>query len=243
MILASIFASVAVILVASLLFLTLPNFLFAHTPTQTVSAPLTTTVAGATSTTHVQSVLGQPTRPIVTSTSRVLHTSTPIVVATSTSGGSGVTPTPTATPIPSPINIDDSVTGTGQNQWNYAGSGWKSCITTCMQTTPTVTYYNASQHWADTTNDTATLIFSGTQIKFYGVTYYYHGIGAVSIDGGTETNIDFYSANRTGDVLLWTSPVLANGIHTFKLRFTGTKNSASTGTYITVDRAEILTSS
>lgn len=108
---------------------------------------------------------------------------------------------------------------------------------------PPATYYNASQHWAATTNDTATLIFSGTQIKFYGVTYNYHGIGAVSIDGGTETTIDFYSANKTGDVLLWTSPVLTNGIHTFKLRVTGTHDSSSTGTVIVVDRAEILISS
>lgn len=242
MIWASIFASVAIILVASLLFLTLPNFLFARTPIQTVSATLTTTVAGATSTVHVQSVSGQPTSSIATSTSRVLPTSTSIVVATSTSGGSGVTPTPTPTQVTSPINIDDSVTGTGQNQWNYAGSGWKSCANTCMQNPP-ATYYNASQHWAATTNDTATLIFSGTQIKFYGVTYNYHGIGAVSIDGGTETTIDFYSANKTGDVLLWTSPVLTNGIHTFKLRVTGTHDSSSTGTVIVVDRAEILTSS
>ncbi|TMD46314.1 MAG: hypothetical protein E6I93_15385 [Chloroflexi bacterium] len=84
-------------------------------------------------------------------------------------------------------------------------------------------------------NDTATLIFSGTQIKFYGVTASWHGIGAVSIDGGAETNVDFYSVNKTGDVLLWTSPVLANGIHTFKLRVTGT--------IIVIDRVDILTSS
>ena len=241
MIWASIFTAVAVIVIASLLFLTLPNLLLAHTPTQTVSSPLTTTTAaGATSTAHVQSLSGQPTHPIATSTPRVLPTSTSTVVATSTSGAGGITPTPTPTPIPGTITIDDSTTGTGQNQWNYAGSGWDSC-TTCNHTNPTIIYYNASQHWDETANDTATLIFSGTQIKFYGANV--HGIGAVSIDGGTETNIDFYSATKVGDVLLWTSPVLANRTHTFKLRVTYTKNSASTGYVIVVDRADILTSS
>ena len=117
------------------------------------------------------------------------------------------------------------------------GTDWKSCINNCN---PPGNYYDASQHWSGNTDDTATLIFSGTQIKFYGVTYIWHGIGAISIDGGPETDIDFYSVNRTGDVLLWTSPVLANGLHTFRLRVTGTHDGASTGTTVVVDRVDIL---
>ncbi len=230
-------AAIAMILVASLLFIALPNFLHATTPTKTDSTPLTTASTRSTSTAHVKSFSGQPARSIATSTPMVFPTSTPLDLSTSTPIGvrtptRGTTPTPT--PIPSEISIDDSITGTGQNQWNYAGSGWKSC-TNCNETNPTVIFYDASQHWDATTNDTATLIFSGTQIKFYGATASWHGTGAVSIDGGTETIVDFYSANKTGNVLLWTSPVLANGIHTFKLRVAGTHN-------IVVDRADILTS-
>jgi len=229
-------AAVAMTLVASLLFVARPNFLHAYTTTKTVSVPLTTTSARYTSTAHVKPLSGRPTHPIATSTSIVLPTPTSVVLPTSAPTGvptptSG--PKPTPTPIPS-VTIDDSVTGTGQNQWNYVGSGWKSC-TNCNETNPTVIFYNASQHWDKVANDTAMLIFSGTQIKFYGVTASWHGIGAVSIDGGAETNVDFYGVNKTGDVLLWTSPVLANGIHTFKLRITGT--------IIVIDRVDILTSS
>jgi len=137
--------------------------------------------------------------------------------------------------MPKIITTDDSVTGTGQNQWNHVASGWQSC-THCNETNPTAIVYATSQHWDKTTNDTATLIFTGTQIKFFGVTASWEGIGAVSIDSGVETDVDFYSVNKTGDVLLWTSPVLANGIHTFKLRI-------AADTYIAVDRAEILISS
>jgi hypothetical protein len=68
-----------------------------------------------------------------------------------------------------------------------------------------------------------------------------HGIGAVSIDGGAETNIDFYSINRAGDVLLWTSPVLTAGYHVFKLRVTGTNNPSSTNYYVVPDRVDIVT--
>jgi len=74
----------------------------------------------------------------------------------------------------------------------------------------------------------------------YGLVDPNHGIGAVSIDGGSETNVDFYSATRTGNVLLWASPILTPGQHMFKVRVTGTKNSNSGGTYVAVDRADIV---
>ena len=231
MIIAFTCAAVAMILVASLLYyVALPNFSHANTTNKTTSVRLTTTSVRSTSTAHGKSLSNQPTRPIATSAHIVLPTSTPTDVSTPISR-----PTPTPTPMPSVIPIDDSVTGTGQNQWNYVGSSWNSC-TNCNETNPTVIFYDTSQHWDKTTNDTATLIFSGTQIKFYGVTASWEGIGAVSIDGGVETDVDFYSVNKTGDVLLWTSPVLANGIHTFKLR-------VAANTFIAVDRAEILASS
>lgn len=226
MITAIICTAVAMILVTSLLLVTLPKFSHANTTTKTTSVRLTTTSVRPTNTAHTKSFTSQPTHTTATSAPLVLPTST-------TPGGSTpIRPTPTLTPMPKIIAIDDSVVGTGQDQWNYIGSGWKSCIN-CNETNPTVNFYDASQHWDKTTNDTATLIFSGTQIKFFGVTASWEGTGAVSIDGGAETSVDFYSVNKTGDVLLWTSPVLANGIHTFKLRI-------ASNTFIALDRAEIL---
>ena len=85
-----------------------------------------------------------------------------------------------------------------------------------------------------------TVAFTGTQIKFYGVKDPGHGIGAVSIDGGAETNIDFYASTRAGNVLLWTSPALTSGSHTFKLRVTGTKNVSSSNTWTVPDRVDIV---
>jgi len=152
-------------------------------------------------------------------------------------------PLPTLTPTPTIAGIttiDDSIQGTGQNQLNYTGTGWNHC-TNCNETNPVVTYYNASQSWDNITNGYVTLAFTGTQVQFYGVTANHHGIGAVSIDGGAETHVDFYSVNKTGNVLLWTSPVLPYGSHTFKLRETGTKNASSTDYYVVVDRIDINT--
>lgn len=133
--------------------------------------------------------------------------------------------------------VDDTVSGTGGNQFRYVGSGWSHC-TNCGSD-----LYNQSNSWDLVTNDYLTISFSGTQIKFYGTQDTGHGIGAVSIDGGAESNIDFYSPTREGDVLLWTSPTLTAGSHVFKLRVTGTKNTNSASTYVVPDRVDIVSTS
>ncbi|MGH3266775.1 MAG: hypothetical protein ACRDNS_32890, partial [Trebonia sp.] len=130
------------------------------------------------------------------------------------------------------ITVDDAVQGTGVDQFNYVGSDWGHAGGEGAPANP----YDGTNSWANAAGDKVTFTFVGTQIKFYGITDPGHGIGAISIDGGTPTNIDFYSAQRTGNVLLWTSPVLPSGTHTLTLSWTGRKNAASTGTFITVDR-------
>lgn len=137
---------------------------------------------------------------------------------------------------PGTTSVDDSVTGTGQNEFNYAGA-WHHCIN-CGSN-----LYNQSNSWDNTQNDFVTIAFTGTQIKLFGVQDTVHGIGAVSIDGGPEINVDFYGPARTGNVLLWTSPTLASGSHTFKLRVTGTHSAAATDNFVVPDRVDILSGS
>jgi hypothetical protein len=133
--------------------------------------------------------------------------------------------------------IDDSIQGTDSNQFNYVGSGWQHNSDAC-EANPCE--YNYDNSWDNTTNDYVTLTFTGVQITFYGVLDTVHGIGAVSVDGGSETMIDFYAASRAGDQLMWTSPTMPEGNHTFELRVTGDKNPSSTDTFVTVDRVDIL---
>jgi hypothetical protein len=63
------------------------------------------------------------------------------------------------------------------------------------------------------------------------------------MDGGAETNVDFYNATILGDQLLWTSPLLSSGSHTLKVRVTGTKNSAASDRFVVVDRVSATASS
>lgn len=152
------------------------------------------------------------------------------------------TPTPAPTPTPTPVphqttTIDDSIQGAGNNQFNYVGSNWHHMLNTCKSDP---CEYNTGNSWDNISNDYVTLTFTGVQLRFYGVIHSMQGIGAVSMDGGSETMINFYAANRAGNQLLWTSPTLPEGTHTFKLRVTGTKDSRSSNTFVAVDRVDLI---
>jgi GH43 family beta-xylosidase len=128
--------------------------------------------------------------------------------------------------------IDDFNTGTGLWQVQYAGS-WQSgsaCGVQCFW---------GNDHWSGATNATATIRFNGTQIALLSVRDRGNGIAAVSIDGGPEQRVDLYSDIRVGEQLNYRSPVLAPGDHTLRVRVTGERNPASTGSVVSMDRIEV----
>jgi O-glycosyl hydrolase len=110
--------------------------------------------------------------------------------------------------------------------WGYNGSG-------CCGA------YNATTSYSGETDESVTVAFTGTKIEFYGMTSSDSGIGAISIDGGPEVQVDLFSSTRQGNVLLYTSPTLASGAHTLKIRVTGTKFPLSSAAYISIDRVVI----
>jgi lysophospholipase L1-like esterase len=103
--------------------------------------------------------------------------------------------------------------------------------------------YQNDNHWSNVPNAFYEVPFSGTQIKVYGAQAAWHGIAAVSIDGGAETLIDTYSATRSDNVLLWSSPVVSAGNHKLKVRVTGQRNPSAWNTYIAADRVDIVNGS
>ncbi|MDP4092301.1 MAG: stalk domain-containing protein [Bacillota bacterium] len=132
---------------------------------------------------------------------------------------------------PSLATVNDNTTGTSLNQFNYQGTWYYGYQTGA---------YNSDNHWSNQTNAYYQVIFQGNQVNIYGAIDPGHGIAAVSIDGSAETLVDFYSSVRKDNVLVYTSPVLSNGQHTLKVRVTGSKNSASTGTFVNADRVDVL---
>jgi len=148
--------------------------------------------------------------------------------AAAANGHSAATATATATG----ISVDDAIQGSGQDQFAYHGSGWGHANGEVGPAFP----YQGTNSYTEQTGDTVTFPFVGTALTVYGITAPQHGIGAVSVDGSTPTDINFYSADRTGNVALWTSPTLADGPHTLTLAWTGRKDPASSGTFLSLDR-------
>jgi beta-xylosidase len=128
------------------------------------------------------------------------------------------------------VIVNDNTTGTGNNQFQYTGS-WSYGSQNGA--------YQNDNHWSSAVNANYQVRFNGRQIRLYGARAPNHGIAAVRIDNGAEVNVDFYAAIRSDNTLLWTSPTLAAGNHTLRVRVTGTRNPSSSGNPITADRVDI----
>ncbi len=124
-------------------------------------------------------------------------------------------------------SVNDATTGTGSGQLNYSGS-W-------IYSTGTAAKFESDDHYSDTSGDTMTFNFTGTRVQLFGAKDNHHGIGAFSIDGGTEKLGDYYATSRTDQTLIYDSGVLSQGTHTLKVRVTGTHSASSTDNVVTVD--------
>ena len=123
-------------------------------------------------------------------------------------------------------NGGDTATPNLKGWWGYGGSG-------CCGA------YNGTTSYSGEPGESVTVTFNGTRIEFYGMTSSDSGIGAFSIDHGPETQVDFFSTTRRGNVLLYTSPTLAPGTHTLEIRVTGAKSASSSASYVSIDRVAI----
>jgi hypothetical protein len=158
---------------------------------------------------------------------------------------------PTATPVPSPTptpripvlaaTVNDSVTGTGNNQWDYGSSGWSYYAGSKISAA-----YQSDEHYAFATNVGAHFRFNGTQVKIYTVKEPVGGYIGYTLDpgsGGTEQVISNYSPAIVPNSPSFTSPVAAAGNHDLVIRVLGSHEGNSTSNTITVDKAEVYTTS
>ncbi|MBN2736162.1 MAG: family 43 glycosylhydrolase [Spirochaetales bacterium] len=131
------------------------------------------------------------------------------------------------------IYLNDTAEGNGLNNFDYAGD-WSYGAETNA--------YEGDNHWSGDANEYYEVRFKGIQIELYGGKASNHGMAAVSVDASAETMVDFYASSRSDKALLYTSPLLAYGNHSLKVRVTASKNSNSGGTAITADMVKITVS-
>jgi hypothetical protein len=130
--------------------------------------------------------------------------------------------------------VDDSVAGTGTNQFSFVGSGWAHITgSTTMGT------FNGTVSTDNVKGDSATLSFTGSQIKVYANEVSGYGTATFSVDGGNTKTVTLTPSTSSpngagaGDVLVYTVTGLGAGTHTFKILNNATSN------IISIDRVEI----
>ncbi|QKW17815.1 hypothetical protein HUT16_00940 [Kitasatospora sp. NA04385] len=132
-----------------------------------------------------------------------------------------------------PVVIDDS-----SSQIVYTGA-W-------THADPSSGYSNgdlfSTESFSNATGANAQLTFTGTGVGLYSARANNLGIVKISIDGTQVATVDLYGPGKTPGVLVFRSAALPYGEHTVKVECTGTKNSASSGTYALIDGFKVVSS-
>jgi len=135
--------------------------------------------------------------------------------------------------LPDSIKIIDDCVKSGPIHFDYKGN-WQNC-TLCGDE-----LYASSNTWSSVPDDYVTIDFVGSMVTFFGVCDPGHGIAAISVDGGKETEIDFYSDPRTGNKLLFEKKWKFPTKHRLKIRVTGRKNPNSHNCVIAIDKIVVF---
>jgi hypothetical protein len=161
-----------------------------------------------------------------------LHTLTVRVAGTKNADSAGMVVSADRADVltPPPVVVNDNTIGTGPDQFEYPGN-WEYASGNPAK-------YEGDDPYSNNTGSSARIVLEGARIVLYGSKAPWHGIAAVSIDGGPATPVDYYAPTRQDGVALYTSPRLALGSHTVLITVTGTKNPAAADTVVTVDRIE-----
>jgi beta-galactosidase GanA len=101
--------------------------------------------------------------------------------------------------------------------------------------------YQNSESFSDITGDSMSVSFTGTAVQWIAPTASNHGIADVYVDGTQVATVDGYSSGTDFKQLEYSVTGLTAGSHTLKIVVTGTKDSASSGTFVSVDAINVPT--
>jgi len=126
--------------------------------------------------------------------------------------------------------VRDWVVGAGLNEFQYTGawlhgSGYATDV--------------GGDAYSSMPGDQVTMRFVGRRLRFYSSIDKQQGMAEVSIDNREPELIDMYSPTRAAHTLLWTSPELPPGEHTFRLVVSPHKNPQSRYFWCSVAKVEI----
>lgn len=85
----------------------------------------------------------------------------------------------------------------------------------------------------------AKFVFSGTGVRWVGYRDEWSGIATVSVDGVAKGTVDTYATPGRARATQYRILGLSNGKHTLTIKVTGTRRSASGGSWIWVDAFDV----
>jgi hypothetical protein len=144
------------------------------------------------------------------------------------------------TPYGNPVSIQATPTGSVASG---PASVTDSAFTYTGAWTLAIADDGTTQHYDNVTNDTATITFTvgagGGTVSLVGNTGAANGYAAIKIDSGSETNVNFYAAAETDQLVMWTSSSLSAGTHTLHVRVTGTIGTTGGDAFVSVQGAKL----
>jgi hypothetical protein len=93
--------------------------------------------------------------------------------------------------------------------------------------------------YADTAGSSAKVSFVGTRLVWIAKKSPVYGMAKVSVDGGAPATVDLYSPTTLWRQTVWQTGRLSPGTHRVTIQWTGTKDSAASGTSINVDAFDV----
>ena len=102
--------------------------------------------------------------------------------------------------------------------------------------------YDQTESWSQTTGSAMSVTFTGTAVQWIGPKNTNGGIAAVSVDGGTPTDVDSYGAfGKEFQQVLFSDSGLSQGTHTLTITVTGNKDAASSADTVVIDAINVPT--
>jgi hypothetical protein len=131
------------------------------------------------------------------------------------------------------VAIDDARTGPGFERFRYEGR-WERVLGR----------HDGRDAGTSTRSPYAGNIFGlgfiGYRFRIYGVAGPNGGRGMLALDGRTKVGtLDFFTPRKRTHMLLYTSPVLKQGIHWVSVSVAATRDPHSRGTYVNVDSVQV----
>ncbi|MEN3308257.1 MAG: hypothetical protein V7603_4459 [Micromonosporaceae bacterium] len=116
-----------------------------------------------------------------------------------------------------------------QGAWSHVGS----------EVNYTGADYRQTESFSSTVDDSVSVDFTGTSVRWISSYDGNHGIADVYLDGAKVATVDGYGSTKATQQVFYAAHDLADGAHTLRIVVTGQQNPAASGQFVVVDAIDV----